>query len=136
MKKLVALLLIWAIAIVANCSEKDFAFFYSFNKKDASGYKDLAGNLPNINPIGKWEMRKNTIYLDGKTGRIPLIGTQKITLVNKTLLAMQRVGVIPQVSPTVESAEITSKIAVLKFTYSFPFSKESIKNKLIIIIET
>ena len=33
MKKLVALLLIWAIAIVANCSEKDFAFFYSFNKK-------------------------------------------------------------------------------------------------------
>lgn len=88
MKKLVALLLIWAIAIVANCSEKDFAFFYSFNKKDASGYKDLAGNLPNINPIGKWEMRKNTIYLDGKTGRIPLIGTQKITLVNKTLLAL------------------------------------------------
>ena len=48
---------------------------------------------------------------------------------------MHRVGVIPQVSPTVESADITSNIAVLKFTISLFFSNESIKNKLTIIIE-
>ena len=88
MKKIFLLIIFSVVFFTVNAAEKAYAFFYSFNQKSATGFIDLAGNLPPVKPTGKWEMRKNTIYLDGKTGRIPLPGTQKVSLVNKTLFAL------------------------------------------------
>ena len=88
MKKFLILSLSGMFFLAAGAAEKEFAFFYVFNRSTPQGFPDLAGNLAPVKPAGKWEKRKNTVYLDGKTGRIVLHGTKGVSLKNKTLLAL------------------------------------------------
>ena len=88
MKKINLVLLLLCLGVSLAGNSRDYHFCYIFQNSGAAGFPDLAGKLPPLKVSGKWKAGKNTIVLDGKTGRLTIKGSEKLSLKNKTLLAL------------------------------------------------
>ena len=105
MKRIFAVLFLGVFTVAAFAAEKEFVFFYAFNRQTPQGFPDLAGNLPPVKPAGKWELRKNAVFLDGKSGRIVLHGSKGLSLKNRTLLALVKFYDSGKTAGTLESCD-------------------------------
>lgn len=88
MKKSGLFFVLLCLSFSLGAQLKDYHFCYIFDQPRQGTFTDRAGKLPPLKPAGKWQSKGSAILLDGRTGRLSIKGSEKLSLKNKTLLAL------------------------------------------------